>query len=200
MALANYGELVEELESFLNRTDLTPRIPTFIALFEARMNRILRVPDMEATSYAPATEERIDLPADFLSLRELRVDGYSIPPFAPQDLHETFRTSSGMVQGYSIQGLELLLLPAPSDSEVRISYYQRIPALTESNPTNWLLTKHPDAYLYGVLCEAKAHIVDTDLALSWKLAWDEVLSEMQLAGVKASLPATPLAARPPVFE
>jgi hypothetical protein len=203
MALANYAELVSELENFLNRTDLTARIPTFIALFESRMNRLLRTPEMEATAYSTATEEQIALPSDYLALREVRVSGKAVPPYAPQDLHETYQnTSSSTPLGYSLIGSSIILYPAPGSSgvEVRITYYQRIPALTSTNTTNWLLTKHPDAYLYGVLCEAKGYQIDPELMLQWKSAWDEVLGEIQVEGNKKRLPATPLAARPAVFE
>jgi hypothetical protein len=30
-------------------------------------------------------------------------------------------------------------------------YSQKVPALSDSATTNWLLTSHPDAYLFGTL-------------------------------------------------
>jgi hypothetical protein len=44
MTIATYAELVSEMGDWLNRTDLTAKIPTFVRLFEARMNRRLRSP------------------------------------------------------------------------------------------------------------------------------------------------------------
>jgi hypothetical protein len=49
MTIATYTELVSEMGDWLNRADLTAKIPTFVRLFEARMNRRLRSPDMEQT-------------------------------------------------------------------------------------------------------------------------------------------------------
>jgi hypothetical protein len=46
MTIATYSELLTELDAWLNRSDLTARIPTFIRLFESRANRQLRVPEM----------------------------------------------------------------------------------------------------------------------------------------------------------
>ena len=37
---------------------------------------------------------------------------------------------------------------------VELVYFARIPALTAAQPVNWLITKAPDVYLYGVLLEA----------------------------------------------
>lgn len=201
MALATYAELVSEMENFLNRTDLTARIPTFIALFEARMNRVLRVPEMEATATSDADGETLALPSDYLELRELRLGGKALKPYAPQDLHETYENASGLTQGYSIIGTNIILAPAPGEAtECKISYYQRIPALTSTNPTNWLLSKHPDLYLYGSLTAANAFLRDNDEALLWQAAMDGALADAQIEGNKKRLPATPLAARPAVYE
>jgi hypothetical protein len=47
MAISTYSELQSSMADFLNRSDLTSVIPTFIALGEARMNRDIRHWQME---------------------------------------------------------------------------------------------------------------------------------------------------------
>lgn len=41
MAITNFGELKDEIESYLHRSDLTARIENWIQLVEADVNRIL---------------------------------------------------------------------------------------------------------------------------------------------------------------
>ena len=48
MTISTYSELQTAAGNWLNRSDLTSRLPEFIALAESRFNRILNVPEMEA--------------------------------------------------------------------------------------------------------------------------------------------------------
>ena len=58
MAITNYTELQSALADYLIRSDLTARIPDFIALCEGRLNRTLRVRDME-TSFGITMGSRV---------------------------------------------------------------------------------------------------------------------------------------------
>ena len=59
MAISNYSELQTAVANWLDRDDLTARIPEFIALAEARFNRVLRLRSMEA-KYTANTPEIYD--------------------------------------------------------------------------------------------------------------------------------------------
>ncbi|MCK8356920.1 hypothetical protein LXA28_18340, partial [Erwinia amylovora] len=48
--------------------------------------------------------------------------------------------------------------------------------------TNWLLTDHPDLYLYGSLLQAEAYLFNDDRLAVWKTAHDEVMAEIMTAG------------------
>jgi len=52
MAISTFAELKTAAANWLDRSDLTDRIPEFIALAEARFNRILRIRAMETVSTA----------------------------------------------------------------------------------------------------------------------------------------------------
>ena len=47
MAISTYVELQTAVANWLDRDDMSARIPEFIALTEARFNRILRIRAME---------------------------------------------------------------------------------------------------------------------------------------------------------
>jgi hypothetical protein len=206
MTIASYSELVTELEAWFNRADLTSRIPTFIRLFEARMNRKLRVPNMEtsATSITALDTEAVALPTDFRQPRSIYLQTDPITRLdyvTPQYLRSTYAASlTGKPVCFTIQGRDLILAPTPdAEYTLALDYYANIEGLTSSNTTNWLLEAHPDAYLYGSLCMAKAFEVDPERLAQWKVAWDEVMGEIITEGNAARL-SGPLQMRATVSE
>ncbi len=202
MALGSYSELLTSLALWLDRDDLTAMLPEFIALNEARLNRLLRDPAMEASATSTVSSGTVALPTDCLQLRKVTIDDRAVPAFSPQQLHAAYGDSAyTSVLGYAVSGQEIILLPAPSASiDVVVDYYQKIPALTSVNTTNWLLTAHPDLYLYGTLCMAEAFVDNPDRVNVWKGAWDAALDEVIAQGNKQRLPAGPLVMRPAVTE
>ena len=68
MAIGTYAELQTAVANWLDRDDLSLRIPEFIALAEARMNRILRLRLMESTYTAStvATQRNLALPTGYI--------------------------------------------------------------------------------------------------------------------------------------
>lgn len=207
MTIASYSELLTELDAWLDRSDLAARIPTFIKLFEARANRQLRVPEMHTeTSFATAVGvAEMTLPSDFLSAREIYLDDdpdVVLAAMAPAVLRNTYPTATtGVPAAYSVVGNQIILAPTPDDDYTLIlNYYQRIPALTEDNPTNWLLEKNPDLYLWGSLCMAEAYLRDDPRLAVWKAAWDEATHEINVQGNRQRNPSSPLAMQRTVWE
>lgn len=188
MAISTYAELQTAVENWLARSDLTDRIPEFIALAEAKFNRELRCNQMEKRSTATIDTgtddpEFIALPSDFQSMKRIRlssVDGKPQLEFKAQAGLNEYRTSIANATGYpryfTIMGDEIELCPTPDDDyTLEMVYRAYIPALA-SNSTNWLLTLAPDAYLYGALMEAAVHIKEDERVTLWaaglKLAVD----------------------------
>lgn len=205
MALTNYNDLVTSVGSWLDRSDLTSLIPDFIKLFEARLNRELRHPRMETTVTTTATSGTVTLPSDFRQMRSIHVDGtqdYPLEYMAPAQLRETYGAStSGTTVAYTVEGTNILLGPEPaSGTVIRMVYYAGIPALTSTNTTNWLMTNHPDIYLYGTLAAANAYLRDDPRLALWKAALDEAMLSLEDAGIHMKIGATPLTMRPSVFE
>lgn len=203
MALSTYAELLTELDAWLNRSDLTARIPTFIALFESRANRLLRVPEMEAESTFTLASgvDTYALPDDFLAARSVIYDDEELLGVTPATLRSNYDTAEGIPIAYAIVGTDMVMAPTPNAADTAtLNYFQSIPALTADNPTNWLLTKYPDLYLWGSLTMAEAYLRDDERVAVWKSAWDEALAEIVRAGNKQRLPASPLAARPVIPE
>jgi hypothetical protein len=187
MTIATYSELVTEMGDWLNRSDLTAKIPTFIRLFEARMNRRLRSPDMEQAFSFTTVSGRASY-ALSSRIRELR---------------ELYMESDGteVTTDYTITGETIIFNPVPDGAyDVTYSGYATLIGLDSGNATNWLLDDHPDVYLFGSLCMAQAYLKDDTRLEVWKSAWDEALAEIISEANAKRLPAGPLQMQPTVIE
>lgn len=173
MAIGTYAELQTAAANWLARDDLTDRIPEFTTLAEAKFNRVLFHPGMEKRSTVdvnPSSDEPefITLPSDFQTMRRVRLSSVTGKPrlaFLAQTQMADYRYSIDNISGqpcyYSIMGDELELAPTPNEEyTLEMVYRAYIPALSDSNTTNWLLTLAPDLYLYGTLLESAPYIKD----------------------------------------
>ena len=202
MALANYSDLSAAISMWLNRSDLEATYPTFIALFETRANRALRVPQMEVQSTATATSNALALPSDFISAREVRLSEKHLVALSPHEMRDTnVHYTSGNPVGYSIVDQALIFAPPISDTEtVYLTYYASIPALTSTETTNWLMTAFPDAYLYGVLAVVYDYLRDGDQAASMLDLSDRIFGEIMADAIRRRVPAGPLIARNHIYN
>lgn len=155
MALANYSDLSGAIANWLNRADLTARVDDFISLAEAEFNRRLRTLEMEATAYSVLTGDKVAVPADFMGLRSIVIDGSTVPLeyLPPADLFDN--TMTGVPEFYTIVDGMFQFRPSPASGTCRIVYTQKIPTLSAVNTTNWLMTKWPDLYLFSALAQAE---------------------------------------------
>jgi hypothetical protein len=191
MALDSYTNLKTEISSWMSRSDLTAQIDTFIDLFEAWANRNLRVRQMENEATATAAEY-ISLPTDYVGLRDVQVQStprrqlqYVTPEYADM---VTADGATGDPSYYTIVGNQLRLVPSPASADdVRISYWQEVPALNDTQTTNWLLGEYPDSYLYGSLMHARAFMPDEARSEFIKSSWQAVVTEIQRAGNRSNL-------------
>lgn len=209
MALANYSDLKAAVANWLDRTDLTARVPEFITLAEAKLNRDLRARQMEqrSTANTVASEPFLTLPTDFQSVRRLRVLSAADDPIKPElkyltpdQLNEyrvTRSPASASPTHFTIKGDQFELWPTPDAVyTLDMVYRKNIPALSDSSPTNWLLTYAPDVYLYGALLEAAPYLMDDERIGVWSAAFGAVISSVNRVGWASSFIASPLVATP----
>jgi hypothetical protein len=62
--------------------------------------------------------------------------------------------------------------------DLLITYWARIPPLSDSVPTNWLLAKHPDIYLYGSLMELSGFAKSAEEIKRWSQAYTTTIEEI----------------------
>lgn len=202
MAISTYSELKAAVADWLERSDLTARIPDFITLAETKMNRELRVRLMQARITLTVDAEYESLPADFREADSLIFTDagvtFNCDPMPAETLAR--RSVGGQTPArpefYALVGAQARFYPAPDKAySAELTYYQKVAALSDAAPTNWILANHPDAYLYGALAEAGPYLRDTEaLAIyraSFKSAVAAIKSDQKVdAGrLRSDLPA-----------
>jgi hypothetical protein len=171
MAISTYAELRAEVAEWLQRSDLSARIPVFVEMATARFNRELRAPEMETLVTTAADAEYTDLPADFLQIRSIETNGDRMEYLAPEEFQAyVAKTSTPAVPVYTIADMSLRIYPAPTVAgtlTLKVLYYARIPELDSPGDTSWLLDAHPDVYLFGSLVEAAGFLHDDARMAVW---------------------------------
>lgn len=204
MAFDNYVDLQAEITNYLARPDLASEIPSFIALAEAKFNRGIRSKDMETRATTTvdinSTEpEFISLPSDYHSMRRVRISSVSGKPrlsyLASEMMDErryTRQDATGQPQWFTVIGSEMELLPTPDDTyTIEMTYRKLIPSLA-ANSTNWLLSDHPDAYLYGALMEAEPYMKNDPRIATWAQMLNQVVQDINEASDRAAFNSGPL--------
>lgn len=194
MAITNYSELQAAIDGWIDHTLFTAKSPDFITLFEAAANRRLRVRQQEAvaTMTISAVSGTGTMPSDYLSWRRVVHSGdllteleYVEPSFHALRYPEQ---PSGIPRIFTIEGEAMTVRPIPDTGSVFLKYFAKIPALTASATTNWLLTAHPDVYLFGALVEAEMFGSNDDRAPVWKARRDEIFEEIEKLSNKTRAP------------
>lgn len=193
MAITTYSELQASIAAWAHRSDLTSAIPDFITLAEERMNRALRVRQMEtALAETAIASGAIAVPADTAGVKTLWIVGYETAPLKPQTFDFIKANGAeGVPAHWAWQGDSFHFDGAGTVTGV---LYEKVPALSASNTTNWLLTASPSLYLFGALAEAFVYVRNTEEALLWDGRFTKALAEFGGADMRDRL-SGPLQAR-----
>lgn len=162
--ITNYTELQAAVSNWANRTDLSSRIPEFIALCEADMQVRCKLVDFEGVATIVITSGSGSLPADYSGARSLYWDGNLDRPlsYVPPAQFDALRNESGgSPTYYTIRGTSLLV-DQNATGNVVMTYKAQFTPLSGSVATNTLLTRFPDAYLYGSLIHLCGYVKDAE--------------------------------------
>jgi len=186
MAITNYTELQASIANFLARDDLTSQIPDFISLAEARMSREMEARSQEkrATAQLVAGDAFVSLPTDLRSIRLVKLNTNPtevLEYYTPTKVNEVYSsTGQGKPRGYTIIGGEIKFAPTPdSGYTAEIVYSEGVPDLSPTNSTNIILTRHPDAYLYGALAAASVYLMDDQKTTVYEQLFTRALTEIK---------------------
>lgn len=163
----DYNGLVAAFERRMNRSDLNAEVPEYIGLVENEVNARLAltpVRPMVKTYTLPAETDRIDLPADFIDVIELKASNDTdewplvrLEPQAPFKYYEKalapgLTYDADLIRHYRVLGTTLVLPAVPSvPLSLELDCYTKLEPINENNSSNWLIDNHADVYLFGIL-------------------------------------------------
>ena len=195
MALGTFTELKDAIADWLDRSDLTTRIPDFITLAEARLNRDLRIRPMEVRSSMETTsgQRYFNLPGGYIQMRNIQINTNPITPLeyiTPEMLDRLYGSNStGKPRAYTLIGDEIQLAPIPdSDYTLEMAFYEKFTPLGDGTAgtvtSNWLTTNAPDVLLYGALLEAEPFIKNDERIGLWLNAYNGAVRKIQDADAR----------------
>lgn len=172
----DYAALQAAVLNWSARSDAvtTAEVPNFIAFATDSFNHgipdrqvaPLRVRDMETLASITMTDGVGTLPSDYLQYKTARsmsslpnplsyaTDSYTNAAYADG--------AAGLSTTFSITGSTIYVFPT-SGVDVDLVYYAAIPALSDSNTSNWLLAKLPMLYLHASLMHLAMFLRDDAL-------------------------------------
>lgn len=173
----DYAGLQTSIQNWSARSDAETiaEIPTMIGFAEDGFNHgipertiaPLRVREMlDTTALTPNGDGEVTLPDDYLQFRAVTSDASiarDLTGIAPTFATQNYAGSgAGLSNNFTLIGNVLKGYPM-SSSDVTLLYYQKIPSLSVSNTTNWLLAKMPSLYLHASLLQVGLFTKDNEL-------------------------------------
>lgn len=172
MAITTFSELKTAIAAWADASDVTAYLGDFVTLATSMFNNgmdnipAVRTRDMETVTSLTPVSGVCTLPSDYLQYRRVveknsaRRDLEYLTPIQADVMYPY--GDSGNSSFFTIVGNSLKMYPV-STNDIELTYYATIPDLSDSNTTNWLLTKHPSLYLHACLMQLAIFRRDDDL-------------------------------------
>lgn len=207
MALNNYTALQASIADWLNRSDLTAVIPDFITIAEFQMRRRIKAALSEGKPLPramvvnnpafsiPANTEYVNLPSDFLGTLSFGIDPQTVngvqvgavqldyaEPMNVEYLKQRrgVTATNSIPAMYSIVGAQFQFIPIPDYTYAGNLFYwgDFTNLVTAPGGVNWILTNHPDAYLYGALTASAPYLKEDPRAETWGTLFLNAIEDM----------------------
>jgi hypothetical protein len=200
MSYTSYSDLKTAIAGYLARSDLTTQIPDFIRLAELRLRRDLRIRQMlkSVTTATVAGDSTVELPSDFLEVRDFVVIGNPVQPLnysSPSAFNRNTRSwEIGKPLDYTILANDFQLAPVPDAVyTVKMLYFAAPTFLSDSNTSNVFLANTPDALLYAALLEAEPYLMNDARLNTWGSMFDRAMSSITRSDQQGQYSGVPLA-------
>lgn len=171
MSITNYSELKAAVTTWMTRGDVAGQAADYISLAEAALNRELPAVEVDATLTGVVDSRSIDISAQncvapiALFVAQSGLDEVELTPLV--DGTFPYRAISAYPRAWAMDGTNIDFdCPLDQAYPFRFRFRQKF-ALSDSVPTNWLLTNHPDVYLAAVLVWGGVFIQDDATAARW---------------------------------
>jgi len=194
-AVMTYSSLVENIQSYLERTDQATidKIPTFIMLAEQVMAADLKFLGnlIVATSNMVQGENIIDKPARWRKTVSMNVtvNGVRQPVFLRkyEYLREYWPDPSQQDVPFFYCDYDYthwMIAPTPNDDYAyEVLYYERLQPLDATNQSNWFTEYAPQALLYGSLLQAMPFLKNDERIPMWQAQYEQIMNVLKTEDV-----------------
>lgn len=186
MALANYADLQASVARWLHRSNMTADIIDCITLAEARIKSVLQaqLQDTSGTLTTVNGQNYVSLPSDLLRAHSLSIANTapSIDYVTPDQLGAAYYEGDvGIPQKYTLIGDRVYFGPTPDRVySVSCVFQAAVPSLSDAAPTNSLLTRWPNVYLWAAMVEASKFAKDQAAQASYNADFMEAMSNVNI--------------------
>jgi len=188
--MSTYLELKEDIASWLDRDDLTSKVPTFVKLALNKINRLLKIFEMETiATTALSSDIYYELPPSFKSMRNIYISidsiNYKLTYVTPKQMI-LYSSNCSIPEAYTIvDGAIKLNKGYDGTGYLVMSYYKLYSMFEDDTDTNWLLENAYDLVLYGSLASAEGYVFEDERIGIWKTLFDEIVNELNESAEEA---------------
>lgn len=190
MSLSTYTLLKAEIANHLDR-DNNSDIDTFIDLAEARHKREVRIREMITRTEFTVDSRYEDLPDGFLEMKSLRLLTDPLTVLTETNQHEMNRVrreTTGKPKYFTVSS-DIEFDRSPDESYTgEILYYKEQTALSDGNPSNDILSRAPDLYLYGALLASAPFLINDERMRVWGELYTSALNRINAMDRRLSGP------------
>lgn len=203
MAITSYTTLISAVKTYLNRSDISDdQVKEFISLAEASFNRVLRTRNQLTRSTSDVSTQFVTQPTDLLELYNIQLNSDPIVrleqvSLSAMDTLKSASSTTGKPLYFAITGTDLELYPSPDTSyEIEVIYYATIDPLTTDAETNFLITNHPDLYLFGSLVQAEPWLMNDERIGIWGALLGKGVEELRISDERSQTESGTIVMRP----
>lgn len=175
-AFQNIIDLRFAVSDHVSNRNISDVFSRLVEMTEAELNRDLRTRHQITDATLTFDEGVAPLPSDFLEILHVYGPcGYQMRAGSQADY---LRPGSEFNQ-YEIGPYNITIRGFSGEKDIQ--YFAKIPSLTrDATSCNWLLSRYPGVYLYGVGLWAAKHLRDADLAAATQGLFDAELRALKI--------------------
>lgn len=183
----NYGEIKTLIADYLDRDDLTAKIPTFIKLATTNLERDNNYRHMLKKANGSLTDDYFTLPSDYKEAEALFITAndreYTMQRTGYYDLIKTYPLGDDektIPKVFAYLDSKFYLRPYPDSTyPYTLIYYAYSAALSADEDTNWWTTTGYDILLFTALLEATPYLDYSDAQIAlWNKKKAEAIAKL----------------------
>lgn len=192
MAIQTFSELKSAIANWVADSTITDYLDDIILVAEKRLQRDIRIREIESTFSDTMSSGEVDVPAltgenIFIGLKHARLDvagGWPLEVTEADWIYKKFpnRTSESRPTHIAIDGDKFIFGPFPDqDYSVEGTIYSRPYPLSISNETNEWTDYTPDALLFACLAETSSFIREDERVALWENKYNQIKEGYNMA-------------------